>query len=80
MVSGGDRKHGQSNDAHELFAHRYWYTLKTAEKWPAGSVVLCRYPTNYAPGPRYGYTLITDFRPEAARMEGEEYLLIERRD
>jgi len=78
MGSGGDRKHEEATDAQELFAYRYWYTWETAQKWPASSVVLCRYRTNYAPGPMYGYSLINCFRPEARQVAGQEYLLIER--
>ncbi len=79
MGSGGDRKHEEATDAQELFAYRYWYTWETAKKWPASSVVLCRYRVNSAQGPMYGYSVIDDFRPEARQSEGQEYLLIERR-
>ena len=78
MGSGGDRKYEEATDAQELFAYRYWYTWETARKWPAQSVVLCRYRTNHPVGPKYGYSLMTCFQPNGRHIEGTEYLMIER--
>jgi|DEB19_MinimDraft_3_1074340.scaffolds.fasta_scaffold33580_2 hypothetical protein len=74
MGSGGDRKYEEATDAQELFAHRYWYTWETAQKWPEASVVLCRYRAER----KWYYSLATYFRPDGRHIEGTEYLLIER--
>jgi hypothetical protein len=74
MGSGGDRKYEEATDAQELFPYRYWYTWETAQKWPAASVVLCRWR---ACGKWY-YSLMTYFHPDGRHIEGTEYLLIER--
>ena len=77
MGSGGDRKYEEYSDIVEGFPYRCWYTWTTAKTWPLHSVVLCRYLLNSEHGAKYGYSLITDFQPDAQPVEGTDYLFID---